>query len=80
MCRAVALLAAPVPSPNLTREQMPHKTDRDNRVIELMDPFDREDHVIQLTEHQFNAVSGGSFPGEWNRVRNVSNVSEPANL
>ena len=46
---------------------MPHKTDREKRVIELM-------------EHQLNAVSGSTLGGGWNRVKNVSNVSDSANL
>ena len=59
---------------------MPHKTDREKRVIELMDQLDRENHVVELTEHQLNAVSGSTLGGGWNRVKNVSNVSDSANL
>jgi hypothetical protein len=57
---------------------MPHKTDRENRVIELTDQLDRENHVTELTELQLNAVSGG-IRGGWNRVRNVSD-SASANV
>ena len=52
---------------------MPHKTDRENRVIELTENrLDRENHVIELTENQLNTVSGGTGSGiGWNLAKNL---------
>jgi hypothetical protein len=41
---------------------MPHKTDRENRVIELTaNQLDRENHVIELTAVELDTVCGGGL-------------------
>jgi hypothetical protein len=50
---------------------MPHKTDRENRVIELMDQLDRENHVIELTAVELDTVAGGN----WNIPEGVASPS-----